>query len=113
MWLDGPNIANYTFIKVANIEGYKIPTADKDMLLSGLTFGKIQNIMADSTFSALKENNRSVRIISIPDITVETVTELMVKFILEVLVVAELMQVDPYTQNAVEKIKNNVSKRLK
>jgi glucose-6-phosphate isomerase len=113
MWLDGPNIANYTFIKVANIEGYKIPTADKDILLSGLTFGKIQNIMADSTFSALKENNRSVRIISIPDITVETVTELMVKFILEVLVVAELMQVDPYTQNAVEKIKNNVSKRLK
>jgi hypothetical protein len=51
--------------------------------------------------------------ISISDITVESVVELMVKFILEVLVVAELTEVDPYTQNAVEKIKINISKRLK
>ena len=113
MWLDGPNIANYTFIKVANSDGYKILESDKDFLLSGLTLGQIQNIMADSTFAALKENARSVRMISISDITVENVVELMVKFILEVLVVAELMGVDPYNQNAVEKIKINVSKRLK
>ena len=69
--------------------------------------------MADSTFDALKESNRSIRSISIPDITVESVASLMVKFILEVLVVAKLMNVDPYTQDAVEKIKINVSKRLK
>ena len=49
---------------------------------------------------------------SIPDISAERVVELMVKFMLEVLIVAELMEVDPYNQNAVEKIKLNVSKRL-
>ena len=68
--------------------------------------------MADSTFDALKDSGRSVRMMSIPDISAERVVELMVKFMLEVLVVAELMEVDPYNQNAVEKIKINVSKRL-
>ena len=113
MWLDGPNVANYTFIKVEESEGFKILSHDKELLLSGLTLEKIQNIMADSTYAALKENNRAVRMISISDITVESVAELMVELILEVLVVAELIEVDPYTQNAVEKIKINVSKRLK
>ena len=113
MWLDGPNVANYTFIKVEKSEGYKILSHDEELLLSGLTLEKIQNIMADSTFAALKDNNRAVRMISISDITVESVVELMVELILEVLVVAELIEVDPYTQNAVEKIKINVSKRLK
>ncbi len=113
MWLDGPNIANYTFIKVEKSEGYKILSDDKELLLSGLTLEKLQNIMADSTYTALKDNNRSVRMISISEITVESVIELMVKLILEVLVVAELTDVDPYTQNAVEKIKINISKRLK
>jgi len=113
MWLDGPNIANYTFIKVEKSEGYKILSDDKELLLSGLTLETLQNIMADSTYTALKDNNRSVRMISISEITVESVIELMVKLILEVLVVAELTDVDPYTQNAVEKIKINISKRLK
>ena len=113
MWLDGPNVANYTFIKVEESEGFKILSHDKELLLSGLTLEKIQNIMADSTYTSLKDNNRSVRMLSISDITVESVVELMVKFILEVLVVAELTEVDPYTQNAVEKIKINISKRLK
>ena len=113
MWLDGPNIANYTFIKVEKSEGYKILSDDKELLLSGLTLETLQNIMADSTYTALKDNNRSVRMISISEITVESVVELMVKLILEVLVVAELTDVDPYTQNAVEEIKINISKRLK
>ena len=113
MWLDGPNVANYTFIKVEKSEGYQILSDDTELLLSGLTLEKLQNIMADSTFTALKDNNRSVRMISISDITVDSVVELMVKLILEVLVVAELTEVDPYTQNAVEKIKINISKRLK
>ncbi len=113
MWLDGPNVANYTFIKAKNNGGHKISYSDKNILLSGLDLEKLQKIMADSTFDALKESNRSIRSISIPDITVESVASLMVKFILEVLVVAKLMNVDPYTQDAVEKIKINVSKRLK
>ncbi len=113
MWLDGPNVANYTFIKLNNEQGHEIPKTDSNIVLSGLTLGKIQSIMADSTYTALKDSNRSVRSISISDINVDSVVKLMVIFIVEVLVVAELMEVDPYTQNAVEKIKINVSKRLK
>ena len=60
MWLDGPNIANYTFIKVEKSEGYKILSDDKELLLSGLTLETLQNIMADSTYTALKDNNRLI-----------------------------------------------------
>ena len=113
MWLDGPNIGNYTFLKVNNNNGYKIPKSEISPWLSGISLGEILNTMAESTYDALKENRRAVRSISIPDISVETISSLMVTFILEVLVVAELLGVDPYTQNAVEAIKINTFKRLK
>ena len=113
MWLDGPNIGNYTFLKVDNNNGYKIPKSEISPWLSDLSLGEILNTMAESTYDALKENKRAVRSITIPDISVETIASLMVTFILEVLVVAELLGVDPYTQNAVEAIKINTFKRLK
>ena len=113
MWLDGPNIGNYTFLKVNNNNGYKIPISKVSPWLSGLSLGEILNIMAESTYDALKENGRAVRSISIPEISAESVSSLMSTFILEVLVVAELLDVDPYTQNAVEAIKINTFKRLK
>jgi len=113
MWLDGPNIGNYTFLKVNNNNGHKIPKSEIAPWLSGLSLGEILNTMAESTYDALKENRRAVRSISIPDISAETIASLMVTFMLEVLVVAELLDVDPYTQNAVEAIKINTFKRLK
>ncbi|MGY8975400.1 MAG: hypothetical protein ACKVHD_03880 [Alphaproteobacteria bacterium] len=113
MWLDGPNIGNYTFLKVNNNNGHKIPKSEIAPWLSGISLGEILNTMAESTYDALKENRRAVRSISIPDISVETISSLMVTFILEVLVVAELLGVDPYTQDAVEAIKINTFKRLK
>ena len=113
MWLDGPNVGNYTFLKVNNNNGHKIPKSEISPWLSDLSLGEILNTMAESTYDALKENKRAVRSISIPDISAETIASLMVTFILEVLVVAELLGVDPYTQNAVEAIKINTFKRLK
>jgi len=113
MWLDGPNIGNYTFLKVNNNDGYKIPKSNISPWLSDFSLGEILNIMAESTYDALEENGRAVRSISIPDISAESISSLMVTFILEVLVVAELLGVDPYTQNAVEAIKINTTKRLK
>jgi glucose-6-phosphate isomerase len=113
MWLDGPNVGNYTFLKVNNNNGHQIPKSEISPWLSGLSLGEILNTMAESTYDALKENRRAVRSISIPDISAETISSLMVTFILEVLVVAELLGVDPYTQNAVEAIKINTFKRLK
>ena len=113
MWLDGPNIGNYTFLKVNNNNGHKIPKSEFSPWLSGLSLGEILNTMAESTYDALKENRRAVRSVSIPDISAETIASLMVTFIMEVLVVAELLGVDPYTQNAVESIKINTFKRLK
>ena len=100
-------------LKVNNNNGYKIPKSEISPWLSGISLGEILNTMAESTYDALKENRRAVRSISIPNISVETISSLMVTFILEVLVVAELLGVDPYTQDAVEAIKINTFKRLK
>ena len=113
MWLDGPNIGSYTFLKVNNNNGFKIPESKISPWLSGLSLGETLNIMAESTYDALKENGRAVRSISIPDISAESIASLMTIFTLEILVVAELLGVDPYTQDAVEAIKINTFKRLK
>ena len=113
MWLDGPNIANYTFLKINNKEGYKIPKSEITPWLSNFSAGEILNIMADSTYDALKESGRAVRNISIQNASPESIASLMVTFILEVLVVSELLGVDPYSQNAVEAIKKNSAKRFK
>lgn len=112
MWLDGPNIGNYTFLKINNKDGQKIPKSKITPWLSDLSVGEVLNIMADSTYDALKENNRAVRSISINNLSPESVASLMVTFMLEVLVLSELLAVDPYNQNAVEAIKNNSVKRL-
>jgi glucose-6-phosphate isomerase len=113
MWLDGPNIGSYTFLKVNNNNGFKIPESKISPWLSGISLGETLNIMAESTYDALKENGRAVRSISIPDISAESIASLMTIFTLEILVVAELLGVDPYTQDAVEAIKINTFKRLK
>ena len=69
--------------------------------------------MSKSTYQALEGNNRPVRSISISDISVESTVSLMVAFIMEILLIAELLKINPYDQDAVEDIKRNTIRNLK
>ena len=68
--------------------------------------------MAISTYDSLKEKNRPVRMINIPNRSVESIASLMTIYLVEVLLVAKLLNVNAYDQPAVEDIKVNTLSRL-
>ena len=68
--------------------------------------------MAKSTYDSLKEKNRPVRMINIPNRSVESIASLMTIYLVEVLLVAKLLNINPYDQPAVEDIKVNTLSRL-
>ena len=68
--------------------------------------------MAISTYDSLKEKNRPVRMINIPNRSVESIASLMTIYLVEVLLVAKLLNINPYDQPAVEDIKVNTLSRL-
>jgi len=113
MWLDGPNNGLYTFLNSKKIEtDIEIPINKNISYIPKITSSKLLNIMSQSTYQALKDRGRPVRSISINDISVVSTTSLMVTFIIEILLVAELLKIDPYSQDAVEDIKNNTLRKL-
>ena len=73
---------------------------------------KLLDVMSQATYQALKNRGRPVRSITIEDISVVSTASLMVTFILEVLLVAELLKINPYSQDAVEDIKINTLRKL-
>ena len=99
--------------RVAKIEtDIEIPINKNISYIPKITSSKLLNIMSQSTYQALKDRGRPVRSISINDISVVSTTSLMVTFIIEILLVAELLKIDPYSQDAVEDIKNNTLRKL-
>ena len=61
---------------------------------------------------SLKSKNRPVRMINMPSRNSESIASLMVIFLVEVLVLAELKKINPYGQAAVEDIKVKTFSRL-
>ena len=113
MWLDGPNNGLYTFLNFKNIKtDLKIPINKNMPHMPEITSSKLLNVMSHSTYQALKDRGRAVRSITINDISVVSTASLMVTFIIEILLVAELLKIDPYSQEAVEDIKINTLRKL-
>ena len=113
MWLDGPNIGLYTFLVSSQEKKYpNIPDFGFAPWLSNYTLSDLLNIMAISTYDSLKEKNRPVRMINIPNRSVESIASLMTIYLVEVLLVAKLLNINPYDQPAVEDIKVNTLSRL-
>ena len=114
MWLDGPNNGLYTFLNIENNKfDIDIPFNKKLSSIPKISSADLLNIMSKSTYQALEGNNRPVRSISISDISVESTVSLMVAFIVEILLIAELLKINPYNQDAVEDIKRNTIRNLK
>ena len=113
MWLDGPNNGLYTFLNFKNIQtDIEIPTYKNISYIPKTTSSKLLNLMSQSTYQALGERGRPVRSLTTSDISVVSTVSLMVTFIIEILLVAELLKVDPYSQDAVEDIKINTLRKL-
>ena len=91
MWLDGPNIGIFTFL-VSDLvtKSPSIPYFKSAPWLSRYALSELLKIMAMSTYDSLKLKNRPVRMINIPNRSVESVASLMTIYLVEVLLVAEL-----------------------
>jgi glucose-6-phosphate isomerase len=106
LYLDGPNDKLFTVMTVGAGSAMTVPQDWADVCgmnqLGGKTFGEIVNAQARATAQTLAANGRPVRTIHIPVLDERAIGALMMHFMLETLVAAQLLGVDPFDQPAVE-----------
>ena len=113
MWLDGPNIGLYSIL-LGSSDDAKINIPQSKFLpwSRSYTLDNLSNVMAHATYDSLKSKKRPVRMINMPSRNSESIASLMVIFLVEVLILAELKNINPYGQPAVEDIKVKTLNRL-
>ncbi len=111
LFLDGPNDKYFTVI-TSSTKGAG-PTIDSMLIeddnyeyMSGATIGDLVEAEANSTIEALGERGKPIRHIKVREINERTLGALVMHFMLETIISAELFGVDPYNQPSVEYGKN-------
>jgi glucose-6-phosphate isomerase len=107
LYLSGPTDKLYTIIMgEARGEG---PRYTADMLqdkaldwLANRTFGDLLDVSQRATAETLARNGRPVRIIRVPTLDERSMGGLLMHFMLETIIAADLFGVDPFDQPAVE-----------
>lgn len=112
LWLDGPADKSFTVLTVA--EPVPGPTIAPDLVtdpalayLSGQSLGAIVQTQARATMETLVAAGHPVRMIRLPRLDEKSLGGLLMHFMLETVIAAHLLGVDPFGQPAVE-----TSKRL-
>ncbi|MBL4602294.1 MAG: hypothetical protein JKY84_06095 [Emcibacteraceae bacterium] len=111
LFLDGPNDKYFTVITTSS-KGAG-PTIDSMLIddenyqyMAGATIGDLVEAEANSTIEALGERGKPVRHIKIREINERSLGALIMHFMLETIIAAELFDVNPYDQPSVEYGKN-------
>ena len=119
LYLDGPHDKLYTVMmgEIART-GAQIPAAitggDADLAyLAGRTIGDLADAEQRATAVTLAKNGRPVRVIRVPKLDERAMGALMMHYMLETIIAAHLMGVDPYDQPAVEQGKILTKQYLK
>lgn len=107
LFLDGPNDKYFTIITTSS-KGAG-PTIDSTLIhddnysyMSGCTIGDMVEAEAISTIAALKQRGKPVRHIRIQELNERSLGALIMHFILETVISAHLMDVNPHDQPSVE-----------
>lgn len=110
LYLQGPRDKYFTII-IENIEG-KGQVIDPDLCktyginyLANHTIGDLVSAEAKATIKTLEENNRPVRVITCSKIDEGALGQLFANYMMETIIMAHLMGVNPYDQPAVERSK--------
>ena len=105
LYLDGSNDKMFTIV-MTEASGDPIQTALADDLaldyLKGRSLGNLLEACQRGTADALTAMGRPVRVISLQSVDEETLGALMMHFMLETIIAAHLLNVDPFDQPAVE-----------
>jgi glucose-6-phosphate isomerase len=107
LWLDGPRDKLFTVITTATAGSG--PRMDKALAetagvpaLAGKSVGDLVAAQGRATADTLAKNGRPVRSIHVEKLDERTLGALMMHFMLETIIAAHLLGVDPYDQPAVE-----------
>ena len=114
LYLDGAPDKLFTLI-LPDGAAAPVPLARVDIpeiaYLGGHTMGEIMQASADATFATLKHKGLPLRALK-GHFSAESLCQLMVRTILETLLVAAMLKVDPYSQPAVEEGKQRARRSL-
>ena len=104
LYLAGPADKAYTIMSVGSAgAGPRVATDDPALdYLNGKTMGDLMDAEYRATVATLKANKRPVRTIDIPVLDETAMGALLMHFMLETIIAAHLMGVDPFDQPAVE-----------
>ena len=115
LYLDGPKDKFFTLITFDSAKrGQNLAnTKDKDFsYLNNKTIGDVLDAEFKATKQALINNNCPVREIRLQNLDEEALGALAMHFILETIIVAEILDVNPFDQPAVEEVKIIAKKLL-
>ncbi|MBP6985501.1 MAG: glucose-6-phosphate isomerase [Alphaproteobacteria bacterium] len=112
LYLDGPKDKMFTIITTDH-KGRGPIITDKDTDLSLSTMGDLMQAEQLATIQTLHNRGCPVRVIHVPDIHEKAIGALMMHFILETMMTADLLKVNAFDQPAVEDGKVLAMKYLK
>jgi glucose-6-phosphate isomerase len=116
--MDGPRNLFFTFlIKEVNKNSIKIREIYGDHLnyLKDKTLSELMNIEARSTIEVLNRRSLPIRVFELHDINGACLSQIMMQYMLEVILIGCVNNIDPFGQSAVEERKilaNNMLKGL-
>ena len=105
LYLDGPKDKLFHMIMLTRKgTGRKISAPDMPQLsyLKDKTLGDVMAAEQKATFESLVNNRCPVRLFKLDSLTEESMGALLMHFMLEIILMAELLQVNPFDQPAVE-----------
>lgn len=107
LYLDGPADKMYTLVLADTVgKGPDIPDTVTEMeslsYLRGRTLGDLLSAAGRATGETLANNGRPTRFLRVPSVDETAMGALMMHFMLETVIAADLIGVDPYDQPAVE-----------
>jgi glucose-6-phosphate isomerase len=103
-YLDGPNDCFFNFINVKPKQTSKLFAAE-NISLANKSLEEIHEALFLGTVKSLEAAGRSVRVLEISELNEASLAELMMFFASEVVLTARLLNVNPFDQPGVEKIK--------
>lgn len=116
LYLDGPKDKIFHVFSFDESANYKIKIkklSHKADYLNNKTLTEIKNAQKNALIKTLKLNKIPFRETKIKNNNEQTLGELFTYFMLETIIVGELTGIDPFTQPAVEKVKELTKKFLK
>lgn len=115
LWLDGPMDKVINVILIESFDkDFPINSFNYDGLeyLSGKNIGDVNFALASSTIQVLRERNIPLRVIKVKNLDDYTLGALFMHFMIETILTARIIDVDPFNQPAVEKAKVLVKENL-